>query len=207
MSDSLLSFIFAATLLTLTPGLDTTLLLRTATVEGKSQAFQAGLGIITGCLAWGILIALGLGAFLAVSTVAYEILKWAGAGYLCWLAFHLLVKPTAPPTTEVFDKAKNKTNWFIKGCISNLLNPKVGVFYISFLPQFIPATAHVAAWTMCLVLIHTAISIIWFAILILMTATMSRLFQHAQFTRWMDRVTGGVLLFFAFKLLNSSHKN
>lgn len=76
VTDSLLAYILAATLLTLTPGLDTALVLRTATVEGGRKAFHAALGIDMGCFIWGALVAFGLGALLAVSEFAYTLLKW-----------------------------------------------------------------------------------------------------------------------------------
>ena len=84
VTDSLLAYTLAATLLTLTPGLDTALILRTATAEGGRKALHAALGIDLGCFIWGALVAFGLGALLAVSELAYTLLKWCGAGYLCW---------------------------------------------------------------------------------------------------------------------------
>ena len=87
IADNLLAFTFAATLLTLTPGLDTALVLRTATVEGKRQALQATLGINAGCLLWGAAVAFGLGALIAVSEVAFNLLKYCGAAYLLYLSY------------------------------------------------------------------------------------------------------------------------
>ena len=93
VADSLLAYSFAALLLTLTPGLDTALILRTSTVEGGKKAFQAALGIDTGCFIWGAVVAFGLGALLAASALAYDLLKWCGAVYLCWLGIQLILKP------------------------------------------------------------------------------------------------------------------
>ena len=76
VTDALMAFTFAAALLTLTPGLDTALILRTATVEGTRKAIQAQLGINAGCLAWAAAVAFGLGALIAVSELAYNLLKW-----------------------------------------------------------------------------------------------------------------------------------
>lgn len=95
ITDNLLAFTFAATLLTLTPGLDTALVLRTATVEGKRQALQAMLGINAGCLLWGAAVAFGLGALVAVSEVAFNLLKYCGAAYLAWLGLNMLLRPVA----------------------------------------------------------------------------------------------------------------
>ncbi|MDR8269000.1 LysE family translocator, partial [Acinetobacter baumannii] len=85
---------------------------------------------------WGALVAFGLGALLAVSELAYTLLKWCGAGYLCWLGIQLLLRPR-----QQFDSnpaaATATSNWFLRGMLGNVLNPKMGVFYVSFLPQFI----------------------------------------------------------------------
>ncbi|SQI93433.1 threonine efflux protein [Klebsiella oxytoca] len=135
VADSLFAYSFAALLLTLTPGLDTALILRTATVEGGKKAFQAALGIDTGCFIWGAAVAFGLGALLAASELAYDLLKWCGAVYLCWLGIQLILKPRRHFVHQ--DRAAAPaSNWFVKGMMGNVLNPKMGIFYVSFLPQF-----------------------------------------------------------------------
>ena len=146
VADSLFAYSFAALLLTLTPGLDTALILRTATVEGGKKAFQAALGIDTGCFIWGAAVAFGLGALLAASELAYDLLKWCGAVYLCWLGIQLIIKPRRHLVHQ--DRAAAPaSNWFVKGMMGNVLNPKMGIFYVSFLPQFIPAGHSPIAWT------------------------------------------------------------
>ena len=90
VATALLSFSIAAALLTITPGLDTALVLRTAAVEGPRRAMLAGAGVVTGVLAWGLIAALGLGAVLAVSELAYRCLQLAGAAYLIWLGIGML---------------------------------------------------------------------------------------------------------------------
>src|SRR5580692_11075314 len=93
LAPSLLAFLVAAGLLTLTPGLDTAMVLRAATVEGRRPAAMAAAGIGLGCLVWGASVALGLGALLTASTLAFTVLKWAGAGYLLYLGARLILKP------------------------------------------------------------------------------------------------------------------
>ncbi len=138
VTDALLAYTLAATLLTLTPGLDTALILRTAAADGGKKAFQAALGIDAGCFIWGALVAFGLGALFAVSEMAYSILKWCGAGYLCWLGIQMLLRPRTTFDTRQGNEAR-ASNSFLRGMLGNVLNPKMGVFYVSFLPQFIPA--------------------------------------------------------------------
>lgn len=93
VETSLLTFLLAASLLTMTPGVDTALVLRTAALQGPRRAVQVALGISAGCLLWGAAVALDLGALLAASELAFNLLKWIGAAYLAWLGLQMLLKP------------------------------------------------------------------------------------------------------------------
>ena len=199
ITDNLLAFTFAATLLTLTPGLDTALILRTATVEGRRQAFHAALGINAGCLLWGAAIAFGLGALIAVSELAFNLLKYCGAAYLCWLGLNMLIRPRHSLSPVETDN-KAGTNWFFKGMMGNVLNPKVGVFYVSFLPQFIPQGQPLVAWTFGLVSIHVVIGLIWSTALIGATQSLAGVLRRGKVIQWMDRTTGMIFVLFAARL-------
>jgi threonine/homoserine/homoserine lactone efflux protein len=203
VTDSLLAFSFAALLLTLTPGLDTALILRTATVEGGKKAFHAALGIDSGCFIWGALVAFGLGALLAASELAYDILKWCGAAYLLWLGLQLILKPRQTFDTRQTGETPSG-NWFLRGMLGNVLNPKIGIFYVSFLPQFIPTGHSPVIWTFLLVSIHVVLGTLWSLTLIMATGYTSELFKIPAIVKWMDRVTGGVFMLFAAKLVLSS---
>ncbi|WP_151742986.1 LysE family translocator, partial [Acinetobacter sp. TUM15113] len=191
MTAILIPYLIAITLLTLTPGLDTTLIIRTATLEGKAKAFQAALGINLGCIVWGIIVACGLGALLMTSDLAFNTLKWMGAIYLTWLGLNLLLKPRSQ-LANLNDSAVTTQNWFIKGFWGNLLNPKVGIFYISFLPQFIPQSSSPIIWTMGLVMIHVVIGLIWSVFLISAMQSISAYLKQPKFIRYMDRITGSI---------------
>ncbi|WP_043972725.1 MULTISPECIES: LysE family translocator [Acinetobacter] len=199
MTAILIPYLIAITLLTLTPGLDTTLIIRTATLEGKAKAFQAALGINLGCIVWGIIVACGLGALLMTSDLAFNTLKWMGAIYLTWLGLNLLLKPRSQ-LANLNDSAVTTQNWFIKGFWGNLLNPKVGIFYISFLPQFIPQSSSPIIWTMGLVMIHVVIGLIWSVFLIAAMQSISAYLKQPKFIRYMDRITGSIFILFALKL-------
>lgn len=203
VTDSLLAFSLAALLLTLTPGLDTALILRTACAEGGRKAFQAAIGIDTGCFIWGALVALGLGALLAVSELAYTILKICGAGYLCWLGLQLLRRPRSS-FSENDGNTSSQGNWFVKGMLGNVLNPKMGIFYVSFLPQFIPAGHSPLIWTFILVSIHVLIGTLWSVTLIMSTHFASGILKKKRVIRAMDRATGGLFLCFAARLAFST---
>lgn len=196
--DTLLAYSLAATLLTLTPGLDTALILRTASVEGKKAAFNAAMGINAGCFIWGAMVAFGLGALIAVSELAYNILKFCGAAYLCWLGIAMLLRPGSG--LPVSESGKTTQNWFVKGMLGNVLNPKMGVFYVSFLPQFIPHGQPPIAWTFGLVAIHVVIGMSWSTTLILATRPLASLLKREKVSRWMDRCTGALFILFATRL-------
>lgn len=103
--QALVAFCIAAGLLTIVPGLDTALVLRTAAAEGAKDAALAGLGIAMGCVTWGAAVALGLGALLAASELAFTALKWAGALYLVWLGVNLILKPRSRFALELAEEA------------------------------------------------------------------------------------------------------
>jgi threonine/homoserine/homoserine lactone efflux protein len=199
--QALVAFILAAGLLTITPGLDTALVLRTAAVEGPRKAWLAGFGICLGTLGWGAMVALGLGALLAASPLAFEILKWAGCAYLVWLGLNLIFRPR--DRFEIAGAAlarRSNRAWLLKGALNNLLNPKAGVFYVSFLPQFVPAGVPAAPWMFMLAGVHVVLGLIWFAFLIGATRPISGVLQQAPVVRWLDRITGGVFLGFGLRL-------
>jgi threonine/homoserine/homoserine lactone efflux protein len=201
IAQALIAFSIAAGLLTITPGLDTALVLRTAAVEGPRKAWLAAFGVCLGTLGWGAMVALGIGALIAASPVAFEMLKWAGAGYLVWLGVGLILKPR-----DRFDlgaaAAEPRSNraWLWRGALNNLLNPKAGVFYVSFLPQFVPQGVPAAPWMFMLAGLHDVLGLIWFAIIIGATRPVSGLLQKAHVVRWLDRITGGVFLGFGVRL-------
>lgn len=150
MTTILIPYLIAITLLTLTPGLDTTLIIRTATLEGKSKAFQAALGISFGCIAWGIVVTCGLGALLMASDLAFNLLKWMGAAYLAWLGLNMILKPRNQ-LADIQENNPNRStseNWFVKGFFWQFTQSQSWHFYISFLPQFIPAQASAVTWVM-----------------------------------------------------------
>jgi threonine/homoserine/homoserine lactone efflux protein len=195
----LIPYLIAISILTITPGLDTTLIIRTATLEGKTKAFQVALGINLGCIVWGVIVACGLGALLMTSDLAFNALKWIGAIYLTWLGLNLLLKPRSQ-LASLNNSAVTTPNWFMKGFWGNLLNPKIGIFYISFLPQFIPQSASPVIWTMSLVMIHVVIGLIWSIFLIAAMQSISAYLKQPKFIRYMDRITGSIFILFALKL-------
>ena len=202
VAQALIAFCIAAGLLTIAPGLDTALVLRTAAAEGPKGAALASLGVVTGCLAWGAAVAFGLGALLAASELAFTVLKWAGALYLVWLGVNLLLKPRSRFELELADRAaaSSSRSWLLRGFLTNLLNPKVGVFYVSFLPQFLPAHVPAGPFIFLLAALHALMGLIWFALLITATRPVARALRRPAVVRRLDRLTGLVFLGFGVKL-------
>jgi len=198
--QALLAFSLAAAVLTVTPGLDTALVLRAAAVEGPKRAALAALGIVSGCFVWGAAVALGLGVLLAASTLAFTVLKWAGAAYLIWLGANLILKPRDRFDVTATAQPGGDFTWARRGFLGNLLNPKVGVFYVSFLPQFLPDGVAAGLFIFLLVALHAVMSVAWFAAIIAATRPIAGALQRAAVVRWLDRLTGGVFVGFGVRL-------
>jgi len=200
MTHALIAFTLAAGLLTITPGLDTALVLRTAAVEGPRRAMLAGAGICLGCLTWGLATAIGLGALLSVSRFAYGALRLAGACYLIVLGARMIRRAPRRVALEA-DQPERGGRWFTRGLLTNLLNPKVGVFYVTFLPQFVPADVSVTWFSMLLASIHATEGILWFALLTLATRPLASWLDRPRVARTIDRTTGVKLVGFGVGLL------
>ncbi|MFE5795982.1 LysE family translocator [Streptomyces sp. NPDC056503] len=204
-STALWSFALVVGLLTLTPGLDTALILRTAALGRRTRAWGVVLGIQTGTLIWGALTSLGVTALLTTSHLAYEILRWAGAAYLLWMAGRMIAETFrrdgsgASAEVEVGGADTLAGGWR-QGTLTNLLNPKVGVFYVAVLPQFIPAEAPHFAMGLALTSVHVVLGMIWSTVLIASATALGTWLRGARARRVLDRVTGTVIGAFAVRL-------
>jgi threonine/homoserine/homoserine lactone efflux protein len=211
---ALLAFTLAAGLLTITPGLDTAPVLRTAAVEGPRRAILAGIGICCGCLTWGLAASVGLGTLLAASQVAYRALRIAGACYLIFLGAKMLLRKhrsafaidDASSTVFASPVSASAPRWFVRGLLTNLLNPKVGVFYVTFLPQFIPAGVSVTPFSMLLAAIHATEGILWFCLLTLATRPLSRWLRRPLVAQTLDRAMGTAFVGFGLGLVLDSRR-
>ncbi|MGX1599062.1 LysE family translocator [Dietzia maris] len=142
--EAVLAFAAVAGLLTLVPGLDTALVLRSSLTHSRRYAWATAVGIASGAMAWGVAAAIGVSALLTASELAYRLLTTIGAAYMCYLGVSMIwrsargstKRPPAEAAAEVPD-ASPWRGWMI-GAATNLLNPKVGIFYIATIPQFLP---------------------------------------------------------------------
>jgi threonine/homoserine/homoserine lactone efflux protein len=207
MLQLLVLYIFAAGLLTITPGVDTAMVLRTSTSCGTRQGMAAALGTCLGLLVWGMGAAFGLTALLAASELAFTTVKWAGAAYLLYLGIKMLIKPRVSAVDKTLSAgaigSREGKDAFYRGFLSNILNPKVGVFYVTFLPQFIPHGVSVTGFSLLLASIHVLLTVAWFSLLITLTVPLGRFLAKPHVVRNLDRLTGCVFVGFGFKLAAS----
>jgi RhtB (resistance to homoserine/threonine) family protein len=140
----LLLFIAAGWLLNLTPGPDVLYIVTNSLRSGAKAGVVAGLGITAGCFVHIFAAALGVSALLAASATAFTVLKWAGAAYLVWIGVKLLLARTPQAEPDLVAVAHEQPalplrSVFMGGFWTNVLNPKVAIFFLAFVPQFIPA--------------------------------------------------------------------
>jgi len=195
-TGAILAFGIAAALLTLTPGLDTALVLRTAAVEGAAEARLALAGICGGLFVWGSATSLGLTALVAVSTVGYNVLRAAGAVYLVYLGVQMWRREHKfeLPAPAVSPGAPGAHRWLWRGMLTNLLNPKVGVFYVTLLPQFIPRGGSVIGYSLLFTSIHVVEGVTWLTILTTAVQPLRAWLSRPSVVRALDCGTGTVLI-------------
>lgn len=197
------TFAVVATVLTVTPGLDTALVLRAALVQGRRAAAATAGGIVAGLFVWGAAAAAGVSALLSASELAFDVLRFVGTTYLVWFGLRLLLRALRPrPDGALPDTTPGRAGWRAArvGLLTNLLNPKVGVFYVALLPQFLPAGSDPLAVGLLLAGVHGAISLSWFALLIALAGVLGRWLRRPRTTRAIDGVTGATLIGFGVRL-------
>jgi threonine/homoserine/homoserine lactone efflux protein len=199
------SFAVVAGLLTIVPGLDTAMVLRSAASHGRKHGFATALGVNTGALVWGAAAAVGVSAILTASTVAYTGLRIAGAIYMIWLGARLIVR--AAKGGEIHESsgsevANNPRIWrsWSRGFMTNLLNPKIGAFYVAVLPQFIPSHDSRLAVGLLLAFVHDLEGIAWFSAIILGAHSARAILSRRRVRRGLDGLTGSALIGFGLKL-------
>ncbi len=200
-------FMTAALLVNLTPGPDMLFVIGNSAAHGRRAGVMASLGIGAGCVLHTILAAVGLSALLAASAMAFEVVKWVGAGYLVWIGISMMRSKASGPPKAAAAVAPTRVFW--QGAITNALNPKVALFFLAFLPQFIsPSESGQAAAFVLLGAVFniggTAINIV----MALMTGALrERMAQSTSVGRigaWLRRAAGAVFVGLGVKLALSS---
>jgi threonine/homoserine/homoserine lactone efflux protein len=195
---SVLTFIPAAVLIVLFPGPDTLVVLRSLIRRGRRSAALASVGVVVGLVIWAGAAALGLAALLKASTTAYLVLRIVGAAYLLYIGVQSL-RARGNPELSVEHRSL-VGDGFRAGLLTDLLNPKVGVFFVSFLPGFIPHGASVGLTSLMLGVIYAAMTGLYFLAMLLISDKVTAWMQNARIRKRMDRVTGVVLIGFGIRL-------
>lgn len=201
MIDSqVVAFTFIAAALTLSPGPDTMLVVRNVLRGGRRDGVVTTFGICTGLFLHATLSALGVSMILIHSATAFHMVKLAGACYLVWLGVQSLYSAVRTPDDSgdkeacVASVGVSPRQCFLEGLLTNVLNPKVAVFYLAFLPQFIGPTDPVFTKSLLLAGIHYTEGIIWLVALSSMLHHMRRLILKTATRRWLDGLCGTVLV-------------
>ena len=195
----LLTFLLAAAVIVLLPGPDTLVIVRSIMVGGRRRGVAAVAGIQTGLVVWVTAAALGLAALLRASEVAFDVLRVAGAAYLVWLG----VQSWRSRGTD--ERAAPRRGGllgtgFRGGLLSNLLKPKVGVFFVTFLPGFIPHGYPVAATSLLFGALFIALNASYQLPLVLLATKVTALMSRQVVRRRLERITGAVLIGFGIRL-------
>ena len=209
--ENYLGFILTGILLNITPGSDTMYIITRSVSQGKKAGLYSVLGIVSGILVHTVLAALGLSIILANSPLAFTIVKYIGASYLCYLGFKMLINKSESviadglPNSEKLTQAKtsNYKQIYKQGVLTNTFNPKVALFFIAFFPQFIdPSYAHSTVSFLILGLIFALTGLIWCLCLALLASRFSeKLRENPAIESMLNKFSGVVFIGLGIKLL------
>ncbi len=211
-TPQLLMFMAAGWLLNLTPGPDVLFIISNALKNGARAGMVAALGIVSGCFVHVFSAALGVGALLATSATAFSVLKWLGAAYLVWMGVCVLLSRQEGARLVPAQSAPGKTvvglrHIYLRGFLTNVLNPKVALFFLAFVPQFIAHDApdKVTAFLLLGLLFNLNSLPINFGYAWLAAWAAKRVGVVQRALRWLDRVASVMFLGFGLKLAMSDN--
>jgi threonine/homoserine/homoserine lactone efflux protein len=198
-------FIISGLLLNVTPGPDTAYIVGRSVQLGWRGGAAAALGISTGCLVHVFAAAIGLSALLAASSAAFTLVKWAGAAYLCFIGAKMLLSRTQAPVDDAATTGSGAISLrqvFLQGALTNVLNPKVALFFLAFLPQFVAEDSpHKAAAFVLLGLIFIFNGTLWcLGVAAFAAGAAGRIRRSSQALRWINRVLGGLFVYLGVRV-------
>ncbi|MGF1763690.1 LysE family translocator [Aliivibrio kagoshimensis] len=198
------AFLIAITLLTLTPGLDTALVIRNTSRAGWKDGVISSLGICSGLFVHALFSAIGISVLLLNSAWLFEAVKMLGAAYLIWLGVSS-IRSARKSESMRFDACAGSTldmkRSFREGLLSNVLNPKTAIFYLAFLPQFIDPSYSAIAQSMILAALHFMIAMVWQTIVALLVEKAKRIMANPAVNRRIESITGAVLIALGAQLI------
>lgn len=202
-------FVAAVFLLNVTPGPDTAYIIGRSVAQGRGAGFMSALGICTGCCVHSVACAFGLTALLAASATAFTVIKFAGAIYLIYLGVRLAFASPAKAqaaqgesSRDAGQTARSLKQLYLQGFWTNVLNPKVVLFFVSFFPQFVSSDAdHKALAFLTLGGVFVAMSVVWCLFLVWVASSVTRgLGGKPVVKKWLDRVVGSAFVGLGLKL-------
>ncbi len=205
MSIHLWAFLGIALVVIVAPGPDTVLVTKNAVLHGRRAALGTSLGVNAGLLIWTGAAAFGVAALVRESAVAFTVLKLAGAVYLIWLGVQALRAarrrpPYAPPDAGDAGRRAGVRFGFRQGLVSNLVNPKIAVFFTSLLPQFVSSRESVLLPCLLLGGLFVLITLVWLSGYALVAARISDLLTRPAIKAAIDRITGIALVSLGVRL-------
>ncbi|MEL7153775.1 MAG: LysE family translocator [Pseudomonadota bacterium] len=209
--SEIFTFIIVASLLVISPGPNGVLIAKTVPTSGRTAGFANVAGFVAAFYVHGALSILGISILLLQSSVAFAIVKYTGAAYLCWIGIRALIDAwrgeKAPATVAPAKRRRTLVRAFAEGFLTNALNPKVSMFYLAAFPQFISVADGSAVSAFLLVFLHSVLNAIWFTTMVLLFATLTSMASGDGFQRWLKGVTGVVFIGFGVKLatVRASH--
>lgn len=196
ISTQVLAFLVTAVLLTATPGPDNLMVLSVGVSRGRRSGIAFGLGCALGCLSHTALAVMGVSALVAASPVAFLFLKMVGGVYLIWLGLQAWRHAGGSAKQAVPSIDASWQTLFMKGLLANAINPKVVLFFLSFLPQFVDASQGHVAWQLGLLgVVFTAQAAVLFGLLGYFAGSVGGwLSRKPSVGLWLDRLAGGVFM-------------
>jgi threonine/homoserine/homoserine lactone efflux protein len=206
MATALAEFALAATLLILAPGPDSMLVLRNALRGGRRVGLSTAAGTVTGLMSWAVAAALGISALLAASRVGYDALRFAGAAYLVGLGIMTLRRRGSLSSSqpEARRPSPNLYRAYLNGLVSNACNPKIGVFFIAFLPNLMPPGVSTGPFSLVLGAWFAVETGLWLAALVWMAGHAKAWVNRPRLRRRLEQLTGVVLIGFGIRLATES---
>jgi RhtB (resistance to homoserine/threonine) family protein len=186
-------------LLTISPGADMALIAKITLERGRRAALLATIGICSGLFVHATASALGLSVILATSAEAFTVVKLAGAAYLVYLGVQALRSSFRDDAVAAV-APRRATSPFLQGLLSNVLNPKVAVFYLTFMPQFMSPADNVLVRSLAFAVAHAVMGIAWLTAYAYVLSQISVVLGRSGVRRWLERVTGGVLIALGVRL-------
>jgi threonine/homoserine/homoserine lactone efflux protein len=205
MMLALATFCVAAVVVILFPGPDTMVVLRSILRGGRARGWATAAGIMSGLTVWIGVTALGLAALLRASEVAYDVLRIAGACYLTWLGIQSLRAVRRGVLPETGERRRGIVGTgYGAGLVTNLLNPKVGVFFVTFLPGFVPSGYPVGLTSLLFGAVFLVLTLGYFVVLLALAARLVSWMTTPRIRRRLDAITGVVLVGFGVRLAAES---